>query len=214
MIILGIMCSPRKLGNTHILLDEALDGAREYGAETDLVTVAAMNIKPCDGCFSCHKTKECHIKDDMQKVYPKVLASAGIIFATPVYFLGMTAQAKTVVDRLYVLYKTQRLVNKVGGAIAVTTRIGHSQVWSFFNFFFSVSRMIPADFVAGFGRDTGDVRRDKHAMKAARELGHLVVSIAKKDFKLPEEYHETLSGFVSNKYGLDMSPSGDRFERQ
>lgn len=213
MKVLGVMCSPRKRSNSWVLLDEALTGAKEYEAETEMVTVADMDIKPCDGCLSCHKTKQCHIKDDMQEVYPKVLAADGLVFATPVYFLNLTAQAKTFVDRLYVLYRNQLLVNKVGGAIAVTSRIGHSQVWSFFNLFFALNRMVMADFVAGFARERGDIRRDKHAMKAARELGHLVVSIARKGFRLPEEYTDVLSRFVASKYGIDTSPLGDRFER-
>lgn len=213
MNVLGIMCSPRQRGNTSILLEEALAGARESGAETELVFVADLDIKPCDGCFSCHKTGKCHIKDDMQEVYPKVLAADGIIFATPVYFISPTAQAKTFIDRLYVLYRNQLLVNKVGGAIAVTARLGHSQVWNFFNFFFASNRMVIADFVAGFGRERGDVKRDKLAMKSAKELGHLVVAIVQKGFKLPAEYTDILSRFVGSKYGIDTSPIGDRFER-
>lgn len=213
MNILGVMCSPRKRGNTRILLDEALAGALEQGAETDLVAVAELDIKPCDGCLSCVKTQQCHIKDDMQGVYPKLLAADGIIFATPVYFLHVTAQAKTFIDRLYVLYRAQRLANKVGGTIAVTGRIGHSQVWNFFNSFYAFNRMIPSDFVAGFALESGAIRRDKHAMKAAKELGYLMVSLIKKGFQFPEEYADMLPRFVYDKYGIDPAPGGDRFER-
>ncbi len=213
MKVLGVMCSPRKKGNTWILLNEALSGAAERGADTEMVTVADMDIRPCDGCLSCHKTKQCHIKDGMQEIYPKVLAADALIFATPVYFLTLSAQAKTFIDRLYCLYRNQLLVNKVGGAITVTSRIGQSQVWNFFNMFFAINRMVNADFVAGFGRDKGDVKRDKHAMQTSRELGHLVVSIAQKRFKLPEEYTDVLSRYVGAKYGVETSPSGDRFER-
>jgi len=207
------MCSPRKGGNTEILLEEALSGAGERGAETEMVRVAHMKIMPCDGCASCIKTLECHIEDDMQETYPKVVAADGIIFATPVYFLNVTAQAKIFIDRLYPIYRQQKLANKVAGAISVNTRIGNSQVWNFFNLFFALNRMIQADFIAAYGQTKGDVKRDKLAMKSARELGHLMVSIAEKGFTLPEEYDDSLFRYVSNKYGVDSAPGGDRFER-
>ena len=213
MKILGVSCSPRRWGNTWLLLEEALIGARESGAETEMVALADLEIQPCDGCSACVKTPRCHIEDDMQKVYPKVLAADGIIFATPVYFFNMTAQAKTFIDRLFSLYVGQKLANKVGGTIAVGTRIGHSQVWNSFNLFFAVNRMLPSDFVAGFAREKGDIKKDKHAMQAAKELGKLVVSIANREFKWPEEYDYMLAKYVSNKYGIDMSPGGNRFER-
>jgi len=204
MNILGVMCSPRKRGNTKILLDEALAGAAESGATTDMILAGELNIAPCDGCLSCMKTQKCHIKDDMQEAYAKVLAADGIIFATPVYFLGPTAQAKTFVDRLYVQYRQQRLANKVGGIIGVAGRLGHSQIWNFFNGFFALNRMIPTDFVGGFGRGDGDVRCDKHAMKSAWELGRLVTAVANKHLTLPEEFDDTLNRVVSKKYGIDM----------
>ena len=213
MKILGVNCSPRKLGNTWLLLEEALIGARECGAGTEMCTIVDLEIRPCDGCLACVKTLQCHIKDDMQTVYPRVLAADGIIFATPVYFLNMTAQAKIFIDRLYSLYVGQKLANKVGGAIAVATRTGHSQVWNSFNLFFAVTRMLPSDFVAGFGWEKGDIKKDKHAMQSARELGKLVASIAKSEYKWPKEYDNMLAKYVSNRYGIDLAPGGDRFER-
>lgn len=212
MKVLGIMCSPRKRSNTWVLLNEALSGAKDAGAETDMVVVSELNMRYCDGCYSCQKTGKCHIDDDMQQVYPKMVAADGIIFATPVYFLSVSGQAKVFIDRLCVLNVNQKLVNKVGGAIAVATRTGQTQVWSFFNYFWATNRMIPADFVAAFGREKNDVKRDKHGMKAAEELGRLVVAIARKGFKLPEEYTTFLSRFVTSKYGIDVCPIGNRFE--
>jgi len=72
--VLGIACSPRKAGNTEILLREALAGAKESGAEVELLRISDMNIAACDGCEACHESGECRIKDDMQKAYKKILA--------------------------------------------------------------------------------------------------------------------------------------------
>lgn len=213
MKVLGVSCSPRKYGNSWLLLEEALAGAREAGAETEMLSLSEMEILPCDGCLACWKTPYCHIKDDMRDVYPKVEASDGIIFASPVYFLGMAGQCKLFLDRLYPLYRQKKLANKVGGGIAVATRIGQSQVWNALNLFFAVTHMRPSEFVSGFAMGKGDIKRDKHAMKAAKELGSLVVAIAGNKVAYPSEHYPPLAQCVSEKYGIDMSPAGDRFER-
>ena len=103
MKILGLSFSPREKGNTELLLEKVFEGARQLGADTELYTVADKDIKPCDGCGSCFKTGECHIRDDMQKLYEKLLQAEGIVFGTPVYFYNMTAQGKTVIDRTITL---------------------------------------------------------------------------------------------------------------
>ena len=100
MKVLGIVCSPREGGNTEIMMEEALAGARSYGAETEIWTAAGKELKPCDGCRSCAKRDgKCHIEDDMQELYPKILAAEGIIFGSPSYFRSVTAPAKIIIDR-------------------------------------------------------------------------------------------------------------------
>ncbi|MFC1977541.1 flavodoxin family protein [Chloroflexota bacterium] len=116
MKILGLSCSPRKSGNTEILVAEALDGARNEGAEVELFSVSGKDIKPCDGCQSCIETSKCHIKDDMQTIYRELEAADGIIFGTPIYFYGMAAQAKAIMDRTFAIRRPSiKLANKVGG---------------------------------------------------------------------------------------------------
>src|SRR5512136_653761 len=125
MKILGLCCSPRRQGNTEVLLEVALQGAVEEGAEVELYAVAGKNIKPCVGCRACGDTGECAVKDDMQGLYNKLLSSDGIIFGTPIYFYSMTAQAKTVIDRTIALTHPHRsLANKVGGVVVVAGSMG------------------------------------------------------------------------------------------
>ena len=75
MKILGIVCSPRIHGNTETLVQVALARASEEGAHTELVTLAEKIITPCDACCSCRTSGLCHIDDDMQAIYPKLLES-------------------------------------------------------------------------------------------------------------------------------------------
>lgn len=192
MKVLGIVCSPRRGGNTEILVDEALASAREGGAEVELVTLADKNIASCDACASCVQTGKCHIKDDMQHIYTKLLEADGIIFGTPVYFWNVTAQAKTLIDRTYVLLHTRSLRNKVAGAIVVARRTGAAHAFSALHDFFNIQMMIPSGTAAftkeeevkrsnrmggaaAMGGEKGEVKQDTRGMAEARALGELTV---------------------------------------
>lgn len=104
MKVLGIMGSPRRQGNTELLLDKALEGAREEGAEVQKVLVSKLKISPCLEIYACLKDGNCAIKDDMQSLYKKLLEADHIIFASPIFFYGVTSQAKAVIDRCQALW--------------------------------------------------------------------------------------------------------------
>jgi len=180
--VLGIVCSARKGGNTEILVKEALDGAKETGANVELLKISEMKITPCDGCTTCHQSGECRIKDEMQKVYKKILAADGIILGSPVYFWAISGQAKTLMDRTYALrYPHHKLENKVGGAIAVAGRRGSVSALSVINNFFLGHDMLVTGLgIAGYGTEKGEVRKDEHAMKSARSLGTQVTELIKR----------------------------------
>ena len=97
--ILGVMGSPRKKGNTHILVSKILEGAKSEGAEGEILFLDDLTICECDGCHRCWKGKGCNKDDDMNGIYPQIMKSAGIIFGTPVYWYGPTALMKGFLDR-------------------------------------------------------------------------------------------------------------------
>ncbi len=97
--VLGILGSPRRGGNTEILLDQALAGARSQGAETEKLILNELDITPCQSCDKCMKTGECATDDDMSLVYPKLGAADCLILASPIFFCSLTAQAKLMIDR-------------------------------------------------------------------------------------------------------------------
>ncbi len=189
MKILAVSCSPRKKGNTEIMLGEALQGAKTDGAEVELYSVSGKTIEPCDGCWTCMKNGQCHIKDDMQELYDKLLAADGIIFGTPIYFYAMAAQAKTVMDRTMPLNHPDRnLANKVGGVVVVAGSLGLVDAVKDLYFYIVSHRMLPANFVAAYGGAKGDVNKLEKGRKAARDLGRQMVQLVNKKFEYPTEF--------------------------
>lgn len=118
--ILGIIGSPRKKGNTDILVNKILDGAKEEGAVVENLFLNDLNIKECDGCHACWKTDICCKKDDMNNIYPKIIESDVIVFGTPVYWYGPSALMKMFIDRfVYFNSPENKLKIKGKGAVIV-----------------------------------------------------------------------------------------------
>ncbi len=98
--LIAFACSPRAGGNTDTLLDAALDGAAEAGARVERFDLREMTIAPCRHCGGCASgSGRCVIDDDMQRLYEPLCAADRIIVASPVFFMSLTAQAKTMIDR-------------------------------------------------------------------------------------------------------------------
>jgi len=118
MKLLGVIGSPRRNGNTHILVAKILEGAEEEGSEVDTLFLADLNIQECDGCHACWKGKECSKNDDMNGIYPKIVESDVIVFGTPVYWYGPTALMKAFIDR-FVYFNCPENREKIRGKSAV-----------------------------------------------------------------------------------------------
>jgi multimeric flavodoxin WrbA len=99
MKILGILGSPRMGGNSDILLDQALAGCKDAGAEVEKIVLCQKKISGCMNCEKCNETGICVIKDDMPEIHKKILDADAIIHSCPVYFWSMTAQMKAYLDR-------------------------------------------------------------------------------------------------------------------
>ena len=97
--ILAIRGSPRKRSNTMALLEQLLAGARDEGAQTQVITPWKMQIGPCIACDGCHKDGHCVVKDDFQLVYEQIVNCDTIVLTTPVYFGAVSAQVKPLIDR-------------------------------------------------------------------------------------------------------------------
>jgi len=121
MKVLGIYGSPRKGGNTDQLLDKVLEGAQSAGAEVRRVYVRDLNLCGCIECGGCDKTGQCVVKDDMQQVYPLLDWAQVIFLASPIFFYGVTAQAKALIDRSQAHW-SRRLLEKTQEERALRSR--------------------------------------------------------------------------------------------
>jgi len=102
--VLGIAGSPRRGGNTDILLAEVMKGVASRGAEVKTIILSRLKIAPCQHCDGCLETGRCKVKDDMQMVYDELVRADRIVLASPVHFMGVTAQTKAMIDRCQALW--------------------------------------------------------------------------------------------------------------
>lgn len=114
--VLGIMGSPRYGGNSDILLDAALKGAKEGGAEVEKIRLCDLKISPCLECHGCDETGECVQQDDMQLLYSKLIEADRLYLASPIFFMGISAQTKAMIDRCQCIwvrkYKLKQTIGK------------------------------------------------------------------------------------------------------
>jgi multimeric flavodoxin WrbA len=116
--ILAVIGSPRRNGNTHILVSKIVEGAKANGAVAGELFLGDLTIRECDGCHVCWKGKECSKDDDMRGIYPAIIQSDVIIFGTPVYWYGPTALMKAFIDR-FVYFNCPENRKKIKGLSAV-----------------------------------------------------------------------------------------------
>jgi multimeric flavodoxin WrbA len=112
MKILGIWGSPRRGGNSEVLLDALLKGATQAGAEVEKIELRKLKVSPCVEIYQCIKDGTCPIKDDMLDLYPKLLAADVVVLASPIFFYGVTAQAKAMIDRTQALWSSRYVLKK------------------------------------------------------------------------------------------------------
>ena len=96
-----IVGSPRKNGNTEILANAFVKGAKESGNYVDVIFVTGLKVNSCIGCNYCYRNDGCFFDDDMTEIYKRLAVADIIVFATPIYFYGISSQLKCIVDRLH-----------------------------------------------------------------------------------------------------------------
>jgi multimeric flavodoxin WrbA len=176
MRIVGINGSPRKNGNTQVLLKVAMESSKIV--DMKLIHLVDYKILPCDGCGACWKTKKCTINDDLEKVLSELLSSDAIILGSPVYYGSVSAQMKAFIDRSGELLGARGypLKGNIGGALSVARRWGHITTWTaLLLYLFDMRLIVPG---AGWGAATAmepnQVTKDEEGIERARELGETI----------------------------------------
>jgi multimeric flavodoxin WrbA len=124
--VLGIGGSPRVGGNSDILLDHFLQGAKEAGAETEKILLNQLRFRACQECGGCDQTGMCVVEDDMQRLYPLLVNSTVVAVASPIFFSSISAQLKAMIDRCQCFwvarYRLRNLPNIGARGVFLSTR--------------------------------------------------------------------------------------------
>jgi len=124
MKVLAFNGSPRRGGNTQVLLSAVAKGVESVGGEIEIIRLADLSISPCLSCGGCDKTGICVVKDDMGLLYEKMDEATRIVLASPIYFYGVTAQAKAFVDRAQAFWSRKYILKKKGEWQENTGKLG------------------------------------------------------------------------------------------
>ena len=112
MKIIGVHGSPRRGGNTELLLGEFLRGCREAGAEVEEFHLRDLKISPCLEIYACKKDGNCPINDDMKLLYAKFVEADGLAIASPIFFYAVSAQLKAMIDRCQAMWARRYILHQ------------------------------------------------------------------------------------------------------
>jgi len=182
MNILGISGTPRKGGNSEILLNAALEPFAEAKWDITKILLSEKKIEPCTGCDICVEKGSCCINDDMTEIYNAFEKCNAIIISAPAYWRNVPAQLKALIDRTYAAKGV--LKGKLGGAIAVGRGQGGGQaivLTIIHNYYLSCGALcVPGEIngVSAVADKPGDISTQPHRLEQARILGKNIISYA------------------------------------
>lgn len=186
MRIVAVVGSPRKgRGNTAALVDLVLTGAREEGAEVEVVFLAGGTVRPCKGCDTCHVTGACPQKDEFGSIRDRILAADGIVVASPNYIMHVSAQLKAFIDRCCGVVHLRGFEGKYGASVVTSGGGEEEPIARYLEHFMIVTGIVPVGSVwATMGAGERVFTEDVKA--AAVELGRRLVRACKQKARFPE----------------------------
>ena len=159
MKIIGIVASPRGAkGNTARLLQMVLEGAESQGAEVEVVYLLGRTVLPCKGCDTCHRKGKCPQKDDFESIKAKILASDGLVLASPNYIFSVSAQMKAFMDRCCGAIHCMAFEGKYGASVVTSGGGDEKPIADYLNHFLITTGIRPVGSVwATMGAITEEV---------------------------------------------------------
>jgi multimeric flavodoxin WrbA len=188
MKVLGINGSPRKGGNTELLLREVFKPLEESGIRTEIFQIGGKKVNGCIACMKCRKARDgrCHQKNDViNDCIKKMLKADAIIIGSPVYFADLSSDIKALIDVAgYALRGAgSPLKRKPGAAVIAVRRAGAIHAFDSVNHFFLINEMIvpgSSYWNIAIGREKGEVLNDEEGMRTMRALGENMAWLLKK----------------------------------
>lgn len=188
MKVVGINGSPRKDGNTSLLIQTVFIELNRLGIDTELISLSGKNIKGCMACRACvkNKNKQCVMTDDFfNECLGKMIAADGIILGSPVYSAGVTSQIKALIDRASIVLAANRglLKHKVGATVIAARRGGAISAFDTLNHFLHSKEMFLVGSTywnMGYGNATGEVENDQEGMANMKNIGENMGWLLKK----------------------------------
>ena len=186
MKIIAFNGSPRKNGNTHILIETVLKPLKDAGAQCKIIQLGGSGIKPCTGCRMCFKNKnrKCVTEDILNTFTEDAWNADAVIIASPTYFANITPEIKCLIDRLGYVSRANGglLKHKAGAAIAVMRRAGATFVLDSIQKLFFIADMYAVGssyWNLAFGREPGEVLKDEEGMQTMANLGENLLHLVK-----------------------------------
>lgn len=179
MKVIAFNGSPRKDGNTSILIGYVLEELKKEGISTELINLAGKKLHGCIACYRCARNQDrrCAVKDDdLNGCIEKIVEADGIILGSPTYFTDVSTEIKALIDRAGLVAKVNgdMLKRKVGAAVVAVRRAGSLHTFATINNFFLINQMIvPGSnyWNMGIGRDKGEVEKDQEGIMTMKVLG-------------------------------------------
>lgn len=182
MNVLGISGSMRKTGNTALLVTTILNRVREAGIETEYLSLAGMDIRPCTGCEACKEAKWCVTEDDdWAGVAEKMIDCEVLVLGAPTYYYDINGQTKNLIDRTYSLYHDRRLSGRKAVAVTVCADRGCERSLETIEGFLNTHEFSYLGYVSGRGYAPGEVRRDERAMLQAQQAADKIINFLRPD---------------------------------
>ena len=185
MKVVAFNGSPRKDGNTTILINHVFRELEKEGIETELVQLSGREIRGCIACYKCFENKDqhCAVKDDIaNECIEKMIQSEGILLGSPVYFTDVTSEMKALIDRsgFVSLANGGLYKNKVSAAVVAVRRSGAIHTFNTMTHFFLAGQMILIGRGIGVGRNKGEVEKDEEGIQSVKVLGQRMAWLLKK----------------------------------
>lgn len=179
MKVVAINGSPRREGNTAILLRHAMAELKKRGIETELVQLGGKKVQGCLACYKCFSNKDqrCHNDSDaINTCIEKMLEADGMLIGSPTYFSNVSTEIKALIDRAGLVAKAngEMFRRKVGAAVVAVRRAGATNAFNAINYFFTIGQMIvpgSSYWNLGVGLEPGDVEGDEEGIETIKTLG-------------------------------------------